>query len=51
MVIAQHQHKKELSSYGKYYSVEEADKTCSRPGHSRAYSRLACDVALDTYSF
>lgn len=33
------------------YSVEEADKTCSRPGHSEHTLGLACDVALDTYSF
>ncbi|GFI41465.1 putative carboxypeptidase YodJ [Thomasclavelia cocleata] len=33
------------------FSVEEADKTCSRPGHSEHTLGLACDVALDTYSF
>lgn len=33
------------------FSVDEADKTCSRPGHSEHTLGLACDVALDTYSF
>lgn len=33
------------------FSADEADKTCSRPGHSEHTLGLACDVALDTYSF
>ena len=33
------------------FSVDEADKTCSRPGHSEHTLGLACDVALDNYSF
>lgn len=33
------------------FSEAEADKTCSRPGHSEHTLGLACDVALDTYSF
>ncbi len=33
------------------YSIAEADKTCSRPGHSEHTLGLACDIALDNYSF
>lgn len=33
------------------YDVETADKTCSRPGHSEHTTGLACDIALDNYSF
>lgn len=33
------------------FSIAEADKTCSRPGHSEHTLGLACDVALDNYSF
>lgn len=33
------------------FSVERADKTCSRPGHSEHTLGLACDIALDQYSF
>ena len=33
------------------YSVAKADQTCSRPGHSEHTTGLACDIALDNYSF
>lgn len=33
------------------YSVERADQTCSRPGHSEHTTGLSCDIALDNYSF
>lgn len=33
------------------YNVAEADKTCSRPGHSEHTTGFACDVALDNYTF
>lgn len=33
------------------YNVTEADKTSSRPGHSEHTTGLACDIALDKYSF
>lgn len=33
------------------FSIDEADKTCSRPGHSEHTLGLACDIALDNHSF
>lgn len=33
------------------FSIERADRTCSRPGHSEHTTGLACDIALDDYSF
>ena len=33
------------------YSVERADETCSRPGHSEHTTGLGLDIALDQYKF
>lgn len=43
--------KKSYNHMANTFSTAEADKTCSRPGHSEHTLGLACDVALDTYSF
>ena len=44
----------QIKSYNhmvKINGISEADKTCSRPGHSEHTLGIACDVALDSYSF
>ena len=33
------------------YSVERADETCSRPGHSEHTTGLGLDIALDQYKY